>query len=329
VVQDAPIEPLISVVVASHDRPLRLRWLLNALEEQTLAREAWEVVVAHDSRGPATAELLQSHPLAADGTLRAIGFAPGPGPAEKRNAAWRAARAPLVAFTDDDCRPPPDWLERLVAAADAHPGAVVQGTTRPDPDELEIAMRAPHARTQTIDPPTPWGQTCNMLYPRELLERIGGLDPTFPLPAGEDTDLLQRALAAGAEQVAAPGALTYHCVEAGSLRESMRIAWRWQALPLVLRLHPQLRRGLPLRLFWKPQHAGLCLGVAATALARRAPLLAALAWLPWIRAALPSYGRTPRGLLRAAGELPGRLVVDAVETAGVAKGAVEHRSPLL
>ena len=37
--------PEISVVVASHDRPLRLRWLLNALEEQTLERDRWEIVV--------------------------------------------------------------------------------------------------------------------------------------------------------------------------------------------------------------------------------------------------------------------------------------------
>jgi GT2 family glycosyltransferase len=321
--------PEVAVVVASHDRPLRLRWLLNALEDQTLERERFEVIVAHDARGPETEELLRTHPLARAGTLRHVTFAPGPGPAEKRNAAWRAAVAPLVAFTDDDCRPPPDWLERLLAAASAHPGAVLQGTTRPDPDELEIAMRAPHARTQTIDPPTPWGQTCNMLYPRALLDRIGGLDDVFGLPAGEDTDLLQRAIAAGADYVAAPAALTYHCVEPGSLRESVRVAWRWQALPLVLERHPHLRRPLPLRLFWKPQHAGLCLGLAGLALARRTPLLALLAWLPWAKAALPSYGLSGRGLTRAAAELPGRLVVDAVETAGIARGAIRHRTPLL
>ena len=35
----------VSVVVASHARHLRLRWLLNAFEEQTLAPERWEVVV--------------------------------------------------------------------------------------------------------------------------------------------------------------------------------------------------------------------------------------------------------------------------------------------
>src|SRR4051812_13976662 len=144
----------LSVVVASHDRPLRLRWLLNALEEQTLERARWEVVVAHDSRGPETEALLRDHPLAAAGVLRHLTFAPGPGPAQKRNAAWRAATAPLIAFTDDDCRPPPDWLARLLAAAAARPGAMVQGATRPDPDERELLLRAPHARSQDITPPT-------------------------------------------------------------------------------------------------------------------------------------------------------------------------------
>src|SRR3954451_19273139 len=102
--------PRLSVVVPSHDRPLRLRWLLNALEEQTLDRSRWEVVVAHDSTGPETEALLRDHPLAKAGVLRHLSFAPGPGPAAKRNAAWRLSRAPTVLFTDDDCRPPADWL---------------------------------------------------------------------------------------------------------------------------------------------------------------------------------------------------------------------------
>ena len=38
-------EPEISVALATRDRPVRLRWLLNALEEQTLARDRFEVVV--------------------------------------------------------------------------------------------------------------------------------------------------------------------------------------------------------------------------------------------------------------------------------------------
>lgn len=67
--------PELSVVVPSHERPLRLRWLLNALEEQSLRRKRFEVVVAHDS-GPATHEVLAGHPLARTGMLREIRVSP-------------------------------------------------------------------------------------------------------------------------------------------------------------------------------------------------------------------------------------------------------------
>ena len=109
--------PEISVVVPSHDRPLRLRWLLNALEEQTLSEDRWEVIVGHDSAGPETERLLREHPLAARGVLRHATLPPGSAPpGANRNAAWRMARAPLIAFTDDDCRPPAEWLAVALAA---------------------------------------------------------------------------------------------------------------------------------------------------------------------------------------------------------------------
>ena len=43
--------PAASVVIASHGRPLRLRWLLNALEEQTLPRAEWELIVVQYAGG--------------------------------------------------------------------------------------------------------------------------------------------------------------------------------------------------------------------------------------------------------------------------------------
>src|SRR4051794_29031345 len=103
--------PLISVVVASHARPLRLRWLLNALEAQNLPAERWELVVVHDYDESTAARILDDHPLALAGRLRHQAIAPGTGsPARQRNLGWREARAPLVAFVDDDCRPERGWL---------------------------------------------------------------------------------------------------------------------------------------------------------------------------------------------------------------------------
>jgi hypothetical protein len=69
--------PELSVVVASHNRPLRLRSLLNALGRQTLERSLWEVIVCHDSGGGETERVLAGHPLAADETLRYTRLVPG------------------------------------------------------------------------------------------------------------------------------------------------------------------------------------------------------------------------------------------------------------
>jgi GT2 family glycosyltransferase len=318
--------PAISVVVPSHDRPLRLRWLLNALEDQTLDRDDWEVVVCHDSRGPETGELLRSHPLAGAGMLRALEIEAGHGPGIKRNRAWRASRAPLIAFTDDDCRPPPDWLAGALAAARANPGAIVQGRTQPDPDELGVLHAGPRMRSQEIDPPVLWSQTCNIVYPRAVLDAIGGFDDE--LDWVEDVELACRARAAGTAYVGAPDVLTYHAVDEASVRSVFRAAWRWRDLPGVVAAHPELRAaGAGWGYFWKPRHARLALAVAGAA--SRRPLIAALAAVPWAVEAMPSYGSSPRGRVRAFSELPMQLGLDLVEVAGMVAGSIRHRTVFL
>ena len=315
--------PEISVVVASHDRPVRLRWLLNALQEQTLAPERWEVVVGHDSAGAQTDELLERHPLAAVGVLRHVRASPGSAPpGANRNAALRLARAELVAFTDDDCRPPADWLANALAAARRHPGAIVQGATREDPEEL-LAMRTMLGRSQCIDPPTPWAEACNIVYPRELLDLAGGF--CEDVMTGEDTDLAERCRALGARLVAAPEVLTHHaCSEAG-VWATLRGLMRWQDLPLLIRRHPQLRREFPLGLFWKRSHLRLVVFFAGVKLSRRSWLLAVLC-LPWLVQAAPERGSTPRARLRSASELPLRMALDLAEMLALARGSVRHRT---
>jgi GT2 family glycosyltransferase len=309
----------LSVVVPSRDRPLRLRWLLNALAEQEAGFQ-WEVIVAHNSRGPETEALLREHDLP---QLRHLRLPDGLGPAALRNAAWREARAPVIVFTDDDCRPPAGWLAAAHAAARRHPGAIVQGQTQPDPDELNVFHHAPHARSQQIVPPHVMAQTCNIAYPRTVLEAAGGFDETFPQAVGEDTDLALRARAGGAEYVAAPEVLTYHAVHSG-LPDRLRGTWRWQHMALLVKRHPELRRELPLNgLAWNARHAWLLL--AAAGLLTRRPLLAA----PYLATTPLVYGRHPRAIARTASEVPARALIDAVETAALLTGSVRHRTVLL
>jgi GT2 family glycosyltransferase len=302
--------PEIAVAVASHARPIRLRWLLNALSEQTLAPDRWELVVAHD--GGAASETAQ---LLRERGVRHVTFDGSLGPARLRNAAWRATDAPFVAFTDDDCRPPADWLANALAAARGD--AIVQGATRPDPDEAAL-LRAPHPRTVVIDPPTPQAQTCNIVYPRAVLERAGGFDECgLPLTAGEDTDLAWRA---DVPVVGAPSVVTYHCVEVMPLWRRAAFTWRWRQLPALVKRHPGLREHMTLRIFWKRRHAWFLLAL----LTRHPSAIAAYAL-----EVLPSYGRSKRGLVRAIAEVPGQAAIDAVEVAAMVAGSARHRTLFL
>ena len=318
----------ITVAIPSHQRAERLCALLDGLARQTLVPERFEIVVCH-TPDQATERLLATHPLSTDGRLKAVATPPGEkGPALQRNRAWRAGSAPLVAFIDDDCRPAPAWLEGLLQTAQANPGAVVEGATRPDPEEAHH-LGMPFARTLHVDPPSTWAATCNILYPRELLERVGGFDEGF-LAAGEDTDLILRATESGARQVGAPEALVWHAVDPGSLRGRLRTLPRWQHTVLVVRRHPHVRRRLPFRMFWKPSHARLVPALAGIALAAgtRRPWWLLLA-LPWLVLRAPRYGTTPRAVAASARDTAGQLVIDTAELAVMARGSVRYRTLVL
>jgi GT2 family glycosyltransferase len=330
----APSGPQLSVVVASHNRPLRLRWLLNALEDQTLDGSQWEVVVAHDSHGTATDELLASHPLARAGRLRSTRLPPGSAPpGANRNAALRLARAPTVVFTDDDCRPPAGWLQAVLDAARADPRAVVQGPVEPDPDEL-VMLRSPFPRTQSFGSvPRPWLECANVLYPRAVVEALGGF--CEDMRTGEDAELGQRARTRGVPIRGERSMLTYHAVEEGQLWDRLREVRRWGDLALLIERHPELRSELFLRVFWKRPHATLLLALLGLAVAARAPGDRALRLagplvlaLPWARERA-SHGTGQRGRLRQLANLPGWALIDLFEIATLARAGVKRGTAIL
>lgn len=320
--------PELSIVVPSHFRPLRLRWLLNALWEQTLDRSRWEVIVGHDG-GLETERVIEEHPLTAAGVLREAPAPAGTGtPASNRNRALTLAQAPLVVFTDDDCRPEPQWLESVLAAAARHPGAVVQGSVIADPDEAAM-LRSSYPRTQHFDDvPRVWGECANILYPRALLLRLGGFVEAGWV-TGEDTDLLLRARGTGAPYVGDPKMATRHCVEEGTLLDWLRGASRWRNVPALFARHPSLRQELFAGVFWKETHALLLAGAGLAATrARRHPF-------PWLVLAL-RYGRVRpwrgggvRGRLRHLSELPGWVIIDAAELAVLARASLRERTLVL
>jgi glycosyltransferase involved in cell wall biosynthesis len=312
--------PEISVVIPTRRRETRLAFALEALAAQTLASDRFEVIVVRTSDTPSPHA---SAPAGIDARFLASDRASKPA---QRNLGIAAARGALVAFTDDDCRPAPGWLEALLADADGD-DAFIQGRTLPDPDERHLLHGL--ARSQTVDELGPWFPTCNMAFPRALLERLGGFDEEF-VASGEDTDLALRAIEAGVRPLLAADALAFHAVLAQPLPVAVGEGWRrWWTAPLLFRRHPDHRAHLWRGVFFGRRHAELALLVAALAVARRRPLLAAAAALPYAVGFVDPAGRGPRGALRAALHLPARAVADAAIAAGLIRGSVRYRSPVI
>jgi glycosyltransferase involved in cell wall biosynthesis len=312
----------VSVVVPTCNRAARLGRLLEALRRQTLDRERFEVIVVDDASDDETSAVLARASGDSALRLKAMRNEDRRGPAATREIGWRAASAPLIAFTDDDCEPEAGWLEAGVRASQS-PRRFVQGRTLPQPSELASARG--FFRTIEVSALDPNFHTCNIFYPRSLLERIEGFDTVAFDHGGEDSDLGWRAIEAGAEPLFAADALAYHAVNQLGPLGKLRVAARWTKAMRVYVAHPELRRRtFFLRIFWKREHLWLLLAAVALLLPRRR----LLRWLLVIPCARVAYGRamTEAGTALAA---PYFVLYDFVEVVTVARAAVRYRFPML
>jgi glycosyltransferase involved in cell wall biosynthesis len=225
----------VSVVVCTHNGAATLPAALAALREQDLDPREYEVIVVDDGSGDGSADLAEA------AGARVVRLEDNRGVAVARNAGARAARGPVVAFTDDDCEASRSWLRELIAAFDDESVDGAAGAVVPAGDS-SVVLRyladrdplapLPSALLRSTNPfyrlglylrsaiagrPRPGDGdevysvvTANGAFRREFLLALGGFDPSFRL--GEDGDLCRRAHDSdgGARFVYRPRALVRH-----------------------------------------------------------------------------------------------------------------------
>lgn len=326
-------QPAASVVVATYNRSHLLDRLVTSLESQQ-CQFPYEIVIVDDGSSDATPHVLQSLAQGSARDIRVIQLDTNSGPATARNEGWRVARAPLVAFTDDDCVPQPDWLASLVQALAS--ADIVQGRTIANPTQ---ERHGHFAWTPEVAAVTGFFETCNIGYRRNVLEAAGGLDETFAslrrsshnryvAPIwGEDADLGWRATAAGATVAFSTDAIVLHDMKGGRLRDRLAELPRRGGTVLMVKRHPAMRELFETRWFADPAHAFLLASLAGGVAAATRPR-SFVCWLApvvplalWARRRGAWYEKRlwPRAL-------PQWLLSDLVEIGVLARQSIRQRT---
>jgi glycosyltransferase involved in cell wall biosynthesis len=238
----------ITAAICTYERYDLLPGAIGTAIAQTLPPEAFEVIVVDNSPDPARSAR-ESAAFAQHGNLVWL-HEPRPGLSNARNVAARAARAPIIAYLDDDARADPAWLENIVGCFDQFgPAVQVVGgrirpwwvAPRPDwlPDEMLGSLTAvdlgPERRLLTE---REWVAGANIAFRIDALRAAGWFDTSLGRTGGpasllssEETALTDRIRAQGGLVAYDPLAAVEHWVDPERLTQRwFRRRAAWQAV---------------------------------------------------------------------------------------------------
>lgn len=199
----------ITVVVPFRNEHRHIERCLTALTRQEPFPGEYEVVAVADVSTDGSASIVRGFR-----SVRLIRSSDA-GPYAARNAGVAEADGDVVAFTDADCEPAPDWLRALAAAFERREVAAVVGPRAPACESFAVGLLAAYeeAKEDYIfgghRAGLYFGATSNLALRRSALSDVGG----FPeRRRGADTLVVRRLVARlGPDAVAyAPTARVRH-----------------------------------------------------------------------------------------------------------------------
>jgi GT2 family glycosyltransferase len=234
----------VSVIIPAYRAMATLGRCLDALAGQCCADIAYEVIIVDNGGNEGLAALLSGYAFA-----RAV-TEPMPGSYAARNAGIAAANGEVLAFTDADCVPDPQWLAAGVAALHtASDIGLVGGRIRlmlPDLPEHAWSAAMHYQRYVAFDQRSyiqqkHFAATANMFTTRKVLDDVGGFDQR--LYSGGDLEFGNRVARRGHRLVYADDAIVRHEARA-SLRELIDKARRLAGGEVMLLRTGQRRHSL-------------------------------------------------------------------------------------
>jgi len=188
--------PKVSVLIPVFNDELRLGKCLEALERQSYPKGRYEVVVVDNA---STADIKS---VVARFRQARYCYEGTPGSYAARNTGLTEVSGEIIAFTDSDCIPADDWLERGVSVLQSISecglvgGAITvfyKDPVNPTAVELYESLRAFPQKTYIEE--ARFGATANVITYRKVLDAVGYFNPE--LKSGGDAEWGRRVADAG------------------------------------------------------------------------------------------------------------------------------------
>ncbi len=223
--------PDLSVIIPTYQRRASVERVLTALTRQTLAADAYEVIVVMDGSTDGTRELVAGFP--APYAVRGV-WQPNRGRAAARNAGIRAAAGSLSVLFDDDMEPSPGCLDghRQAHARDRRLGVLGAAPVRFDRSSPPVVRYIGSKFNRHLQNLAQTGRPLalrdfysgNFSIRRDVLLEVGLFDEDFKLYGNEDLELSLRLTRCGVRLEYSPAALAYQHYEkdfAGLARDNL------------------------------------------------------------------------------------------------------------
>jgi glycosyltransferase involved in cell wall biosynthesis len=323
----------VSVIVPTRDRAKYLGNLLQALSRQTYPRDLYEVIVVDNSSTDGTKAVVEA--AIHDGQRVRYLTKQNDGPAASRNRGAEMATGDILAFTDSDCLPSPNWIAEGVRAFSEGVG-VVCGPILPVPsrrdDPFFVHQINPVTREEGLYP------TANVFYRRPIFLSLGGFDErsrtySWGQPiGGDDTEMAWRVRGYGYRSAFAPQAVVNHQASKVSPREYMLNSVQAQVVPRMVAVAPEIREMcFSKRYFLSRQNAFFYLFLTAIA-GSRVSRWSLILTLPWLRSVVPILSIDawpPQRWARAALRLLLHIQSSLLLVAALLYGSIRHRRLVL
>ena len=261
----------VSVILCTYNRCDMLPQAIESLLAQESGGVQYELLVVDNNSTDRTREVCAS--LLADSRIPArYILEPKQGVSYARNAALAVARAPIIAFTDDDVYVRGDWVASIKRTFDAYPavdgigGKVLPRWSETPPAWLTRRHWMPLALQDYGDAPMPVNTAnplclvaANLAMRREVFDRIGHFAPDLQrvqngIGSLEDLELQLRLWAAGGEELYVPDVVVTSVVQPERLTQGYHRRWyRGNGHFYALLRYPDFERSV-MRLFDVPSH---------------------------------------------------------------------------